>query len=43
VGRQRRYRLRATPLRHVYSWIRKYEVFWDARLRALADTLDREP
>jgi DNA-binding transcriptional ArsR family regulator len=43
VGRQRRYRLRATPLRHVYSWIRKYEVFWDARLRALADALDREP
>jgi DNA-binding transcriptional ArsR family regulator len=41
-GRERRYRLHATRLRAVYDWIHKYEVFWDAKLRALGETLDRD-
>jgi DNA-binding transcriptional ArsR family regulator len=42
VGRERHYRLRARPLRHVYDWVRRYEKFWDESLRKLGDTLDRD-
>lgn len=42
VGRERRYRLRARPLRAVYDWVRRYERFWDASLRRLEETLDRQ-
>jgi DNA-binding transcriptional ArsR family regulator len=41
VGRERRYRLHAASLRTVYDWVRKYEVFWDARLHRLGQVLER--
>jgi DNA-binding transcriptional ArsR family regulator len=41
VGRERRYRLHAPPLRQVSTWVDRYERFWDGRLRALGDQLDR--
>lgn len=43
VGRERRYRLDARPLRHVSRWIAPYEKFWDEALDKLGDALDREP
>lgn len=39
VGRERRYRLRAEPLREVRDWIRQYESFWQARFDALGEYL----
>lgn len=42
AGRERHYRLHAPRLRAVHAWIRKYEAFWDERLIALAEVLDRE-
>jgi DNA-binding transcriptional ArsR family regulator len=42
VGRERRYRLHARRLRTVHDWVSKYEVFWDAKLAALGEVLDRE-
>jgi DNA-binding transcriptional ArsR family regulator len=41
-GRQRIYRLRPSPLREVASWAREFEVFFNARLDALAAHLDRK-
>lgn len=40
VGRERRYRLRAAPLREVRDWVRQYEWFWQARLGALSEYLE---
>ena len=40
-GRQRLYVLRPTPLRKVARWIGHYERFWNERLDALGDYLDR--
>ena len=34
-GRENTLELSAAPLRHVASWISKYEPFWDARLDRL--------
>jgi len=41
-GRQRIYRLHPMPLKEVVSWIDEFEVFFNARLDALADHLDRK-
>jgi DNA-binding transcriptional ArsR family regulator len=41
-GRQRLYRLRPTPLRDVASWIDEFAVFFDERLDALGEYLDRK-
>jgi DNA-binding transcriptional ArsR family regulator len=41
VGRERRYRLHARPLREVSDWVELYERFWDDRLAALGEELDR--
>lgn len=41
-GRRRIYRLRPTPLREVMSWAREFEMFFNARLDALAAHLDRK-
>ena len=41
-GRQRIYRLQPKPLREVASWIDEFETFFNARLDALADHLDRK-
>ena len=43
VGRERRYRLRATPLREVRDWVRQYEWFWRDHFDRLADYLEGEP
>lgn len=40
VGRERRYRLDAAPLRDVEAWLSRYERFWQDRLGALRDLLE---
>lgn len=40
-GRERIYRLNAAPLQAVAEWVRFYEPFWNDRLDALSDYLDR--
>jgi DNA-binding transcriptional ArsR family regulator len=40
VGRERRYRLRAAPLREVRDWVRQYEWFWQDRFTALGQLLE---
>ncbi|HEX2172030.1 MAG TPA: metalloregulator ArsR/SmtB family transcription factor [Dehalococcoidia bacterium] len=42
VGRERRYRLHAGPLREVRDWIQKYDQFWRDRLDALGSYLDTQ-
>jgi DNA-binding transcriptional ArsR family regulator len=42
VGRERRYRLRARPLREVYDWVAYYERFWTRGLKSLREFLDHE-
>ena len=42
VGRERRYRLSAAPLREVHDWVAEYERFWTERLDALGDYLDED-
>jgi len=39
-GRQRIYRLEATPLREVADWLSHFEDFWRTRLVKLRDHLD---
>ena len=41
-GRQRIYQLRPKPLKEVVSWVEEFEVFFNARLDALAAHLDRK-
>jgi DNA-binding transcriptional ArsR family regulator len=41
-GRQRLYRLEPAPLREVYDWTTRYEVFWATRLARLRDVLDED-
>lgn len=41
AGRQRLYRLDPRPLRRVRDWTAHYERFWDLRLDALGDYLER--
>lgn len=41
-GRQRVYVLRPSPLRKVARWVGHYEKFWNERLDALGEHLDRE-
>jgi DNA-binding transcriptional ArsR family regulator len=43
VGRERRYRLRAAPLREVDEWVGHFERFWRGRLEALGEHLERTP
>jgi len=43
LGRQRLYRLEATPLREVADWLTHYEKFWPARLKKLGEHLDKNP
>jgi DNA-binding transcriptional ArsR family regulator len=42
VGRERRYRLNARPLKKVAGWVSHYEQFWGDRLEALKKYLDEE-
>jgi DNA-binding transcriptional ArsR family regulator len=41
-GRDRYYRLRATPLRRIHDWVSHYERFWRGKLTALGEFLDAE-
>jgi len=41
-GRQRIYHLRPRPLTDVANWIDEFQTFFEARLDALADHLDRK-
>src|SRR5437868_4846716 len=43
VGRERRYRLKAQPLKEVSDWVQHYERFWQGKLDALGDHLERNP
>ncbi|MFE5010368.1 ArsR/SmtB family transcription factor [Streptomyces sp. NPDC056696] len=43
AGRQRIYRLEATPLAEVQDWLHPYERFWRGHLKGLAELLDRMP
>jgi len=38
-GRQRMYRLNATPLRSIHDWLSKYEQAWAARFDAIDTVL----
>ncbi len=40
-GRQRVYALRPSPLKKVARWVGHYEKFWNERLDALGEHLDR--
>lgn len=42
VGREHYLRLRAQPLRQVQDWVSQYERFWNQRLDALGEFLDRQ-
>ena len=42
VGREHYLRLRATPLRDVARWTAQYERFWNQRLDALGQFLERQ-
>lgn len=41
-GRVRRCHLDAVPLSAAFGWLTRYRVFWEDRLDALADHLDRK-
>lgn len=41
-GRERRYRLHPAALLQVRDWLASYDRFWQERLAALGDHLDRE-
>jgi len=43
LGRERRYRLYARPLRKVWDWVEGYERFWKAKLDALGKHLEENP
>jgi DNA-binding transcriptional ArsR family regulator len=42
-GRERWYRLNAEPLRQVAEWIGHYQRFWQEKLDALGEHLERNP
>ena len=42
-GRQRLYRLRATPLKEVADWISHYDRFWKVKLKSLGEHLRKNP
>ncbi|MBI1822132.1 MAG: winged helix-turn-helix transcriptional regulator [Nitrospirae bacterium] len=41
-GRQRIYRLHPKPLRNVSTWVDEFEAFWNSKLDALAEHLNRK-
>ena len=43
VGRERRYRLNAEPLKEVSDWVQHYARFWQGRLDALGEHLEENP
>jgi DNA-binding transcriptional ArsR family regulator len=43
VGRERRYRLQAERLAEVRAWLQHYERFWNSKLDALGEYLEKNP
>jgi DNA-binding transcriptional ArsR family regulator len=43
AGRQRIYRLNPEPLRTVAEWVQAYEPFWNDKLAALGEYLEKNP
>ncbi|MEP7271791.1 MAG: metalloregulator ArsR/SmtB family transcription factor [Acidobacteriota bacterium] len=41
-GRRRLYKLEPAPLKEVDDWVKEYEHFWEEKLDALGDYLDRK-
>jgi DNA-binding transcriptional ArsR family regulator len=41
-GREQIYGLQANPLRQIHDWVVHYEVFWNQKLAALAEYLDKQ-
>jgi DNA-binding transcriptional ArsR family regulator len=41
-GREQIYGLQAKPLRQVYDWVEHYEQFWNQKLAALGEYLDKQ-
>jgi DNA-binding transcriptional ArsR family regulator len=41
-GRQRIYQLRCEPLAEVWSWVEEFQGYWNARLDALEEHLERK-
>ena len=42
VGRQRLYEIEANTLRQVFDWVSHFEQYWDEKLDALGDYLDKQ-
>lgn len=42
-GRQRIHALNPAPLKAVYGWLSKFEVFWDEKLANLKKQMEQEP
>lgn len=42
VGREKRYRLEAKPLRELRTWLTFYEQYWDDKLSDLKELVERE-
>ena len=43
AGRQRFYQLNAVLLKEVYDWVSHYETFWNERLDALGEYMEKNP
>jgi DNA-binding transcriptional ArsR family regulator len=43
VGRQRLYRLNPEPLKQISDWVANYEQFWQEKLGALSNYLEKNP
>lgn len=43
VGRSRHCRLHAAPMKEAVDWMNRYQAFWEDRLDALADLVEKAP
>jgi DNA-binding transcriptional ArsR family regulator len=41
-GRSRVNRLRAAPLREIAAWVSRFDAFWDDKLNALKDEVEKD-
>jgi DNA-binding transcriptional ArsR family regulator len=41
-GRERLYKIQASKLREVYDWVAHFEKYWDEKLDALGEYLDKQ-
>jgi DNA-binding transcriptional ArsR family regulator len=42
VGRETRYQLQAAPLQEIQQWVSYYERYWDTRLDALREYVEKK-